>query len=110
MPEGITVALDGYGAEQGFDVLAQGARAAAAGGIRLRVFGPVDELGLNGVDGVEVVPTGEWIANDEDPVAAARAKKEASVVLAAADVAAGNSAALVSHGSTGATMAAATFG
>ena len=110
MPEGITVAIDGFGAEQGFGVLAQGARAAAADGIRLRVFGPPQELGLEGVDGIEVVPTSEWIGNDEDAVTAVRAKKGASVVLAAADVAAGHSTAMVSSGSTGATMAAATFG
>jgi glycerol-3-phosphate acyltransferase PlsX len=110
MPEGITVALDGFGAEQGFEVLAQGARSAAADGIRLRVFGPPQELGLDGVAGIEVVPTSESIGNEEDAVSAVRAKKEASVVLAAADVAAGRSAALVSSGSTGATMAAATFG
>jgi glycerol-3-phosphate acyltransferase PlsX len=110
MPEGITVALDGFGAEQGFEVLAQGARAAAADGIRLRVFGPPDQLGLSDVEGIEVVATSEWIGNDEDAVSAVRAKKEASVVLAAADVAEGRSAALVSSGSTGATMAAATFG
>jgi glycerol-3-phosphate acyltransferase PlsX len=110
MPEGVTVALDGFGAEQGFQVLAQGARLAAADGIRLRVFGPPAELGLNAVEGVEVVPTSESIANDEDPVAAVRAKGEASVVRAAADVAEGRSAAMVSAGSTGATMAAATFG
>lgn len=110
MPEGVIVALDGFGAEQGFEVLAQGARAAAADGIRLRVFGPPEELELEGVAGVEVVPTSEWIGNEEDPVAAVRAKKEASVVRAAADVAAGRSAAVVSCGSTGATMAAATFG
>ena len=106
----MTVALDGFGAEHGFDVLAQGARLAAADGIRLRVFGPPEELGLDGVDGIEVVPSGEWIANDEDPVPAVRAKKEASVVRAARDVAEGGAAAMVSHGSTGATMAAATFG
>jgi len=110
MPEGITVALDGFGAEQGFEVLAQGACAAAADGIRLRVFGPAEELGLGDADGIEVVPTSEWIGNGEDPVAAVRAKKEASVVRAAADVAEGRSAAMVSSGSTGATMAAATFG
>jgi glycerol-3-phosphate acyltransferase PlsX len=110
MPEGITVALDGFGAEQGFGVLAEGARKAAADGIRLRVFGPPDQLNLTGVDGIEVVPTSEWIGNEEDAVTAVRAKKEASVVLAAADVAAGRSAAMVSSGSTGATMAAATFG
>ena len=89
MAGGVTVALDGFGAEQGFDVLAEGARLAAADGIRLRVFGPPEELGLDGVDGIEVVPTAEWIGNDEDPVPAVRAKKEASVVRAAADVAEG---------------------
>ncbi len=110
MAGGVTVALDGFGAEQGFDVLAAGARMAAADGIGLRVFGPPEALGLDGVEGIEVVPTAESIGNEEDAVPAVRAKKEASVVRAAADVAAGASAALVSHGSTGATMAAATFG
>jgi glycerol-3-phosphate acyltransferase PlsX len=106
----VTVALDGFGVEQGFDVLAEGVRLAAADGIGVRVFGPERGLGLDGVEGVEVVPTREWIANEEDPVPAVRAKKGASVVRAAADVAAGNAAAMVSCGSTGATMAAATFG
>ncbi|MGE0067184.1 MAG: phosphate acyltransferase PlsX [Solirubrobacterales bacterium] len=106
-----TVALDGYGAEQGFEVLAEGARLAAADpAIGVRVFGPERALGLSGADGVEVIQTSEWIGNDEDPVSAVRAKKEASVVRAARDVAEGNAAALVSPGSTGATMAAATFG
>jgi phosphate acyltransferase len=107
---GVTVALDGYGAEQGFGMLAEGARMAAADGIRVRVFGPERDLGLDGVDGVEVIPTAEWIGNDVDPVPAVRAKKEASVVRAARDVAEGSSEAMVSPGSTGATMAAATFG
>jgi glycerol-3-phosphate acyltransferase PlsX len=107
---GVTVALDGFGAEQGFDVLAEGVRMAAADGIRVRVFGPPGELGLEGTDGIEVVPTSEWIGNDEDPVTAVRAKKGASVVRTAADVAAGRAEAMVSPGSTGATMAAATFG
>jgi phosphate acyltransferase len=107
---GVTVALDGFGAEQGFDVLAQGARLAAADGIRIRVFGPESMLGLAGAEGIEVVQTSDSIGNEEDPVKAVRAKKEASVVRAARDVAEGNSVALVSPGSTGATMAAATFG
>jgi len=106
----VTVALDGFGAEQGFDVLAEGARMAAADGIGVRIFGPEQALGLKGVEGIEVVQTHDHIANDEDPVPAVRAKKDASVVRAAGDVAAGSSAALVSCGSTGATMAAATFG
>jgi glycerol-3-phosphate acyltransferase PlsX len=108
--DGATVALDGFGAEQGFEALAEGARAAAADGIRVRVFGPPGRLGLDGAEGVEVVPTEESIGNDEDPVPAVRGRPEASIVRAARDVADGNAEALVSHGSTGATMAAATFG
>jgi glycerol-3-phosphate acyltransferase PlsX len=107
---GITVALDGFGAEQGFDVLAEGARRAAGDGIRVRVFGPPEELGLADEENVEVLATEEWISNEEDPVPAVRAKEEASVVLAARDVADDAADAMVSHGSTGATMAAATFG
>jgi glycerol-3-phosphate acyltransferase PlsX len=107
---GVTVALDGYGAEQGFEVLAEGARLAAADGIALRVFGPPAELGLDGVEGIEVVRCEESISNREEPVAAVRAKKEASVVLAAREVAEDGADAMVSCGSTGAAMAAATFG
>jgi phosphate acyltransferase len=107
----VTVALDGFGAERGFDVLAEGARLVAVEGIGVRIFGPERAFGsLAGVDGVEVVQTADSIGNDEDPVPAVRAKKEASVVRAARDVAEGGSAALVSCGSTGATMTAATFG
>jgi phosphate acyltransferase len=106
----VTIALDGYGAEQGFDVLAEGARRAAADGIGVRVFGPERSLGLQGADGIEVIPTTEWIGNEDDAVQSVRERKEASVVRAAADVAEGNAQALVSLGSTGATMAAATFG
>ncbi|MFL5834232.1 MAG: phosphate acyltransferase PlsX [Solirubrobacterales bacterium] len=106
----VTVALDGYGAEQGFDVLAQGARLAAADGIGVRVFGPRRALGLDNAEGIEVIETGEHIGNEEDPVPAVRSKKQASVVRAAADVAESESDAMVSCGSTGATMAAATFG
>ncbi len=107
---GVTVALDGYGAEQGFDVLAEGAERAAADGIRVRVFGPERRLDLDGIEGIEVVPTKEWIGNDEDPVPAVRSRPEASVVRAARDVADDAADAMVSLGSTGATMAAATFG
>ncbi|HEX6228461.1 MAG TPA: phosphate acyltransferase PlsX, partial [Solirubrobacterales bacterium] len=107
---GVTVALDGFGAERGFDVLAEGARLAAADGIRLRVFGDPDRVGLDGVEGIEVVPTTDWISNREDPVPAVRERPDASVVRAVRDVADGRSDAIASPGSTGATMAAATFG
>ncbi|MEX2107893.1 MAG: phosphate acyltransferase PlsX [Solirubrobacterales bacterium] len=106
----MTVALDGFGAERGFDALTEGVRLAASDGIRLRVFGPELELDLDGLSGVELVPTEEWIANGEDPVPAVRSRTEASVVRAVRDVAEGRADAIVSAGSTGATMAAATFG
>ncbi|MDQ2621514.1 MAG: phosphate acyltransferase PlsX [Actinomycetota bacterium] len=107
---GITVALDGLGVESGSETLAAGVRLATADGIRLRVFGPAAELGLGDVDGCEVFDTQDVITNHDDPVPAVRSHPDASVVRAVADVAAGNSDAIVSLGSTGATMAAATFG
>ncbi len=100
------IALDAYGTDTGPEVVMEGARLAAADGIMVRVFGPAS---LEPSDGVEVVPTGGWIANDADPVAAVRSTPGASVVMAAADVAEGGSAAMVSAGSTGATMTAALF-
>jgi glycerol-3-phosphate acyltransferase PlsX len=106
----ITVALDGRGAERGAGAVVEGARAAAADGIGLRVFGDPGALApLAAVPGVEVVAASAEITNDEEPVRAVRSKPEASVVRAAADVAAGRSHALVSAGSTGATMTAALF-
>jgi glycerol-3-phosphate acyltransferase PlsX len=105
-----TVALDGFGAERGFGVLAEGARRAAADGTRLRVFAPAGELGLEGVEGIEVVPTDEWIGNEEEPVGAVRSRPDASIVRAAREVKEGRAEAMAGVGSTGAAMAAATFG
>jgi len=106
----LIVALDAHGTDAGPEVIVEGARAAAADGIALRVFGEPGELaGLEQVEGVEVVPAAQRIANEEEPVRAVRAKPEASIVRAAADVAAGRSDALVSAGSTGAAMAASLF-
>jgi glycerol-3-phosphate acyltransferase PlsX len=104
------IALDGLGADRGPEAIVAGARLAAGDGIALRVFGRPPELeGLDSVPAVEVVPAPDAIGNDEDPVAAVRGRPHASVVLAARDVAEERSAALVSAGSTGAAMAAATF-
>ena len=104
------VALDGRGAERGPAVLAEGARAAAADGIELRVFGDADALGeLAGTPGIELIPAPGEITNEEEPVAAARSRRDASVVMAAGDVADGRSQALVSAGPTGATLAASLF-
>jgi glycerol-3-phosphate acyltransferase PlsX len=102
----LPVALDAHGTDSGPEVVLEGARLATADGIAVRVFGPAS---LGGSEGVEVVAAEDWIANDADPVAAVRSTPGASVVRAAADVAEGRSSALVSAGSTGATMTAALF-
>jgi glycerol-3-phosphate acyltransferase PlsX len=105
-----TVALDGRGAERGAEAIVAGARAAAADGIAMRVFGDLAELAaLDGADGIQLVAASGEVSNDEEPVAAVRGRTDASIVVAAADVAAGRSDALVSAGPTGATMTAALF-
>ena len=103
----VTVAVDGRGVERGSAVLIEGARIALADGIALRVFG--DPAELAGLDGAEIIDAPEQISNDADPVRAVRTGERASVVMAAGDVAAGASQAVVSAGPTGATMTAALF-
>jgi len=105
-----TVALDGRGAERGPGALVTGIRAAAADGIRLRVFGDPHELeAVAEVEGAELLPAAGEITNADEPVAAVRSRPEASVVMAARDVAEGRSQAMASAGPTGATMTAALF-
>lgn len=104
------VAFDALGAEAGPDAVIEGVGRAVADGIGVRVFGRPDELTeLSSLSGVDVLPARERIGNDAEPVAAVRSRTKASIVLAAADVAAGEADALASPGSTGATMAAALF-
>ena len=105
----VTVAFDALGAEAGIDAVAEGLSMAAADGIGVRAFGPAAALAGVGSGLVEVIDTAEVIGNDEEPVRAVRSRPEASIVRAAADVAAGASDALASPGSTGATMTAALF-
>jgi glycerol-3-phosphate acyltransferase PlsX len=106
----VTVALDGRGAERGAQAVIDGARAVAADAIRLRVFGDPDLLAdIGELDGAELIPAAEEITNADDPVAAVRSRPQASVVQAAADIVDQRSDALVSAGSTGATMTAALF-
>ena len=71
----------------------------------MKVFGPA---GIEPAPDVELVECPDFIANDEEPVAAVRSSPEAAVVRAAA-AAAQQGGALVSAGSTGATMTAALF-
>ncbi len=105
-PSPLPVALDGYGTDAGPEVVVEGARLAAADGIPVRIFGPSS---LETPDGVELDPTTDWIGNEAEPVAAVRSTPEASIVRGASAVAEGECSALVSAGSTGATMTAALF-
>ncbi|MEO6712633.1 MAG: hypothetical protein ABIM89_04295, partial [Mycobacteriales bacterium] len=100
-----TVAVDALGADLGPREIAEGVRAAASAGTRCIVFGPAAELTELG-DAVEVVDAPVAISNSEDPARAVRAKPESSIVQAAGAVAEGRADALVSAGSTGATLAA----
>jgi phosphate acyltransferase len=102
----VPVALDAYGADGGPELVAEGARLAAADGIPVRLFGPT---GLETPADVELDPGAEWIGNEAEPVAAVRSTPDASIVRAAAAVAEGSCGSLVSAGSTGATMTAALF-
>jgi glycerol-3-phosphate acyltransferase PlsX len=104
---GAPVALDAHGADGGPELVREGAVLAAAAGVPVRLFGPA---GLDPPDGVALVACEEWIGNEEEPVPAVRSRPQTSIVRAAADVAEGRSSAVVSAGSTGATMTAALFG
>jgi phosphate acyltransferase len=105
-----TVAVDTQGADLGPAEVAAGIRAAARSGTRCLAFGPEaelrDVLAGAGADAVEIVDSPVWISNSEEPGAAVRAKRDASIVRAAAAVAEGRADALVSAGSTGAALAA----
>jgi glycerol-3-phosphate acyltransferase PlsX len=102
------VAVDCNGADLGPAEVAAGAAIAAAGGVRLTLFGPAEELGAPS-PGVEIVDAPLSIAKSADPASAARANPEASIVQAARAVAAGRAQALVCAGGTGAALAAGLF-
>ncbi len=99
------IALDANGADGGPALVADGARRS---GESVLLFGPAAELGPAG-DGIEIVDAPVKIESGEPPVQAVRSKRDASVVQAAAAVADGRADALVTAGSTGATLAAATL-
>jgi phosphate acyltransferase len=106
----LTIALDACGADGGAEVIAAGAKAAARDGIRVRAFGLQSDLvPLVGIHRVEIRRAEDAISNEDEPVRAVHQKPGASIVLAAQDVAEGNSHALVSAGSTGAALAASLF-
>jgi glycerol-3-phosphate acyltransferase PlsX len=104
----VVVAVDVNGADLGPVEVARGAARAAAGGIRVLLFGPAAAIGEVAA-GVSVVDAPVSIAKDPDPARAVRRTPSASIVQAVAAVAAGDADALVSGGSTGAALAASLF-
>jgi phosphate acyltransferase len=98
----IRVAVDTQGGDRGPDEIVAGAVAAASSKIEPVLYGPatLDARGLG------LVATTEVIEMDESPVDAVRAKPDASLVRAVRAVADGDAEAVVSAGSTGATLTA----
>ena len=97
------IALDANGADGGPALVAEGARRS---GESVMLFGPAADL----TDAqAEVIDAPERISGDDEPARAVRSRPQASIVQAAKSVADGRAEALVSAGSTGPTLAAATL-
>lgn len=107
------IALDAMGGDHAPRQTVLGALDAAERGVDVVLVGddPVlrAELAAAGDRDLPIVHASEVIGMDEDPAAAIRSKKGASVTVAAGLVAAGEAAGMVSAGSTGAALAAAAF-
>jgi len=97
------IALDANGADAGPAAVAEGARLS---GERVLLFGPAAQMEAG--EGVEIVDAPGTLSGAE-PVRAVRQNPDASIVQAAKAVADGRAEALVSAGSTGPTLAAATL-
>lgn len=109
-----TICVDVMGADKEPPVLLEGVEAALAADPELEVLvaGAADvvEPFAASHDRARALVTTEVIAMSEHPASAVRVKKDASIVLAAAAVRAGEADGLFSAGSTGAVLTAATFG
>jgi phosphate acyltransferase len=99
------IALDANGADAGAAAVAEGARRS---GLPVLLFGPAAEL-RGGGEKADVVDAPVAAGGGDEPVRAIRARPEASIVQAAVAVGEGRADALVSAGSTGPTLAAATL-
>jgi glycerol-3-phosphate acyltransferase PlsX len=99
------VAVDANGADRGPGAVAEGVRRS---GLPVLLFGPADAVAGAGPH-AQIVDAPEFIESGEEPAAAVRARREASIVQAAHAVGEGRAEALVSAGSTGPTLAAGTI-
>ena len=102
----IRVAVDALGGDRAPDEIVAGAAAATSAEIEPILFGPA---GLD-ARGLRLVEAADSIEMDEHPVEAVRSKPDSSLVRAIRAVADGEADAVVSAGSTGATLAASLFG
>jgi phosphate acyltransferase len=99
------IAVDANGADQGPGAVAEGVRRS---GLPVLLFGPAGELAAAGAQ-AEIVDAPDSLKGGNEPAAAVRARREASIVRAAEAVGEGRAKALVSAGSTGPTLAAGTI-
>jgi phosphate acyltransferase len=99
------IAVDANGADGGPGLVAEGVRRS---GERVLLFGPAASLKDAG-ELAEIVDAPVTIEGGSEPVASVREKPDASIVQAARAVGEGRAEALVSAGSTGPTLAAATL-
>jgi phosphate acyltransferase len=100
------IAVDANGADQGPAAVAEGA---ARSDMPVILFGPAERVSGPAGARAEIVDAHDTIRAGEEAVAAVRTRPEASIVQAARAVADGRADALVSAGSTGPTLAAATL-
>ena len=100
------IAVDANGADEGPAAVAEGV---ARSGLAVLLFGPQAEIRGPAGALAEVVDAPETVKAGEEAVAAVRSKPDASIVQAARAVGEGRADALVSAGSTGPTLAAATL-
>jgi len=109
----VTVAIDAMGGDRApVEIVAGGLQAAAELDVQVLLVGREDAVvpllpDGEPPDGVEVLAANEVVAMDEEPAAAARTKKDSSLVRCAQAVRDGVADAMVGAGNTGATMAAA---
>ena len=106
------IALDVMGTDRGPAEIVAGAIMAAGVGHEMVLVGDKEviepELAANGTD-LEVVHAPDVVGMGEDPAKAVRDKPRSSIMVAARLVASGDADALVSAGSTGAAMTAASI-
>jgi glycerol-3-phosphate acyltransferase PlsX len=100
------IAVDANGADKGPAAVAEGV---GRSGLPVLLFGPAAEIRGPAGPHAEIVDSPETIKAGQEAVAAVRSKPDASIVQAARAVGDGRADALVSAGSTGPTLAAATI-